>query len=40
MYDDEQSPPDPFVVDTIVSKANERRVFMHADFEALCSKFW
>ena len=26
--------------DTIVCKANERRMFMHADFEAVCSKYW
>ena len=29
-----------FQIDTVVAKANERRIFLHADFEAICSKFW
>jgi len=40
MYDDDQTPADPFVIDSIVAKANDRRIFMHADFEAICSKYW
>jgi len=29
-----------FVMDAVVCKANERKMFMHADFEAMCSKYW
>jgi hypothetical protein len=24
----------------IVSKANERKIIQHADFEAVCSRYW
>ena len=27
-------------MDAIVAKVNDRRIFMHAEFEGICAKFW
>ena len=42
MYDDDQEDTnvDPTYVDHVVSKAAERRMFQHAEFELVCARFW
>ena len=29
-----------FVIDAVVSKAYDRKLFQHAEFEAICARYW